>query len=98
MPVSGTLRAVIFDMDGLLINSEPYWKRAEAEIFKKLGLDLSPRDNLPDTIGLRIDQVVALWFSAAKINEISIFDVSKQIINKVVEQIVQHHPLLHPLQ
>jgi HAD superfamily hydrolase (TIGR01509 family) len=32
------IKAVIFDMDGLLINSEIYWKQFEAEMFPALGI------------------------------------------------------------
>lgn len=36
------LKAVIFDMDGVLIDSEPLHCLIERDIFKKLGLDVSP--------------------------------------------------------
>jgi HAD superfamily hydrolase (TIGR01509 family) len=34
---TGTLRAVLFDMDGLLVDSEPVWSVAEAEMMRWLG-------------------------------------------------------------
>lgn len=53
-------RAVIFDMDGVLIDSEPLWRRAEIEIFGEAGLSLSEADCI-ETQGLRVDEVVAYW-------------------------------------
>jgi sugar-phosphatase len=55
--------AAIFDMDGLLIDSEPLWDRAELDVMASLGVDISRRNELPDTLGLRIDMVVDLWFA-----------------------------------
>ncbi len=54
------IRAAIFDMDGLLIDSEPFWQQAGAESFAAVGLSLSQHD-LCQTVGLRIDEVVAYW-------------------------------------
>ena len=58
------LRAVIFDMDGLLIDSEPLWVRAEIEVFGSVGCLLAPED-CARTKGLRIDDVVAYCTSVA---------------------------------
>ncbi len=52
--------AAIFDMDGLLIDSEPLWDRAELDVMASLGVDISRCNELPDTLGLRIDMVVIL--------------------------------------
>ena len=61
MSTERQIRAAIFDMDGLLIDSEPLWDRAEHEVLSELGVDFTRRHELPDTRGLRIDLVVDLW-------------------------------------
>lgn len=61
--------AAIFDMDGLLIDSEPLWDRAELDVMASLGVDISRRNELPDTLGLRIDMVVDLWYARQPRNE-----------------------------
>ena len=50
--------AVVLDMDGLLIDTEPVWRTAEKEVFADLGIDLTEADLL-DTTGVRIDEVAA---------------------------------------
>lgn len=62
MTVAGAPQAALFDMDGLLIDSEPLWEQAEVEVITALGVDTSVRDTLPDLLGLRIDLVVDLWY------------------------------------
>lgn len=54
------LNAVIFDLDGLLIDSEPFWYEGEKIYFGKVGLDLSDADCLLTT-GMRIDRVAQFW-------------------------------------
>ena len=45
---SDSMLAAIFDMDGLLIDSEPVWMSAEAQIMKDLyGIDLVKADLMP---------------------------------------------------
>lgn len=60
---ASAFRAVLFDMDGLLVDSEPLWQRAEMEVFGAAGLALGPAD-CRRTTGLRIDEVVAFWRAA----------------------------------
>lgn len=57
--------AVIFDMDGVLIDSEPLWKIAMEEVFRSVGCTLT-RQDFQKTVGLRIDEVVNYWYSVAQ--------------------------------
>lgn len=59
-PAPSAIRAVIFDLDGLLIDSEPHWRAAEMEVFGAAGLHLTDADCVTTT-GLRIDEVTAYW-------------------------------------
>jgi mannitol-1-/sugar-/sorbitol-6-/2-deoxyglucose-6-phosphatase len=52
--------AVIFDMDGVLIDSEPLWQQAELIVFRSLGVPLEASMCL-QTMGLRTDEVVRYW-------------------------------------
>ena len=52
--------AVIFDMDGVIIDSEPLWKIAMEEVFSELGSRLKKED-FQKTVGLRIDEVIHYW-------------------------------------
>lgn len=88
------IKAAIFDMDGLLINSEPYWHAAELATFTEMGIDPAIRDKLPDTTGLRIDQVIKLWLQAAEISDITPAAISNKIIEKVTTQIIANQPLM----
>lgn len=52
--------AVIFDMDGVLIDSEPLWHEAEIEAFGSFGLVLTA-EQCEQTTGVRVDAVVGHW-------------------------------------
>ncbi len=55
-----SIGAVVLDMDGLLIDTEPVWRTAEKEVFAKLGIELTEADVL-DTTGVRVDELVAAF-------------------------------------
>ncbi len=56
-----TLRATLFDMDGLLIDSEILWHKAELEIFGDLGVPISDTGDR-STKGMFVGEVVEYWF------------------------------------
>lgn len=76
------IRAAIFDMDGLLVNSEPFWRKAEMECFAKVGITLS-EDDCRETMGFRLNEVVALWYSQQPWQGASLADVEADIIETV---------------
>ena len=54
--------ACIFDMDGVLLDSEPFWRRAERELFHTVGIELS-EDDCIQTMGMRIDLITEYRYS-----------------------------------
>lgn len=80
------IKAVIFDMDGLLIDSEPLWQKTEIEIFSRLGLPIN-EDNVTDTMGLRTDEVVEHWYRRQPWDTPSKADIVQQIIDTLIEHI-----------
>ncbi|CNG48921.1 hexitol phosphatase HxpB [Yersinia kristensenii] len=94
MATPHTIKAAIFDMDGLLIDSEPLWLQAELDIFTELGLDTSSRDSLPDTLGLRIDLVVKLWFQSMPWQGPSQAEVCNRIIARAIDLVEETKPVL----
>ena len=54
------LDAVVFDLDGVLVDSEPLWHVAELEVFCALGVPLT-REGCLETTGMRVDAVVRHW-------------------------------------
>lgn len=59
------LQAVIFDMDGVLVNSEPLWRKAMIEGFAHYGIVLS-EDDCRKTQGTRFKEVVRYWLELNK--------------------------------
>jgi HAD superfamily hydrolase (TIGR01509 family) len=45
-PLTDRFRAVVFDMDGLLLDTEVVWQRAEEELFRRYGEVFSMEDKL----------------------------------------------------
>lgn len=94
------ISAVIFDMDGVLINSEPLWKLAEQHVFAKVGLNLT--DELcAQTTGFDCKDTVAYWFNkqpwtGSKPVEM-IADIESFMVKAVKEQGVAMPGVLHAL-
>lgn len=87
------MRAVIFDMDGLLIDSEPLWREAEIAIFESVGVQLT-EELCHETIGLRTDEVVSYWHSRFPWRGPSCELVTEQLLDAAQRLIVEHGSLM----
>jgi HAD superfamily hydrolase (TIGR01509 family) len=90
--------AVIFDMDGVLIDSEPLWKIAMEFVFGQYGSTLTHQD-FQKTVGLRLDEVIAFWNAHENWGLSDLKKVENQIIDKLISLIkMQPLPLLGVLE
>ncbi len=85
---------VIFDMDGLLIDSEPLWHQAADEIFKQYGVSLS-EEQYKTTTGLRTKEFVQWWFRQFNIGDDELAKAEKKIIELVIAK-VEHKGVVMP--
>ena len=81
--------AVIFDMDGLLINSEPYWEEAGEETLKEFNVSLTPAQ-YHTTTGLRTREWIDWWFTQFNIDKKFSLQAEEAIITKAIEKIRLH--------
>ncbi len=54
------MKAAIFDMDGVLIDSEPLWRIAEKQVFETVGVELTD-EMCMSTMGWQLSEVVDHW-------------------------------------
>lgn len=52
--------AVIFDMDGVIIDSEPLWRKAMIRGFNDFGVNFT-EDDCRKTTGMRLNEVIKYW-------------------------------------
>jgi sugar-phosphatase len=81
------INTVIFDMDGLLVDSEPLWGIAMREVFSTVGVSLAP-ELTHLTTGLRTKEVVSYWHNHFKWNAKSPEQVTGEIIDSVTHKIL----------
>lgn len=83
------LSASIFDMDGVLLDSEPYWRQAEKEIFASIGIMLTEQDCI-DTMGIRIDEIVLMRCAQTPEKYPPAAETVERIVQRVAELIRLH--------
>ena len=87
------LTASLFDMDGLLLDSEVLWHEAEVEIFGSLGVPLEDASER-STKGLFVAEVVDYWFSQYPWTGPSCDDVVAMLLQRVGDLIEEKGVML----
>src|ERR1700709_1055978 len=88
------LNTVIFDIDGLLVDSEPLWNEAATEVFGQYGVSLT-EEQYKTTTGLRTKEFTQWWFSYYKIGDGELARAEKNIIDLVLHKI-EHKATVMP--
>lgn len=82
-------QGVIYDMDGLLVNSEPIWQEAEKEVFKTVGITLTTEDCLKTT-GIPTTAVFDYWYEISPWEGKSKQELEKMLFEKVFSMIKEN--------
>jgi sugar-phosphatase len=88
-----TLQATLFDMDGLLLDSEILWHKAEVEIFGSLGVPIADAEGR-STKGMFVNEVVDFWFSLYPWSGPSTDNVVGLLLNRVGDLVESEGRLL----
>lgn len=76
----------IFDMDGLLIDSEPLWHEAAVEAMRDLGVTIDAAA-YASTVGLRTKEFLEYWFHAYSIDMALAERTEEEITRLVIEKV-----------
>lgn len=88
---------VIFDMDGLLIDSEPLWNEAADEIFRQYGIRITT-EQYSTTTGMRIKEFVLYWFRVNSIPAENAALAEEKIIQLVIDKVKAKGKTMQGLQ
>jgi sugar-phosphatase len=80
------VEAVVLDMDGVLIDTEPVWRAAQSAVFAGFGVALSDRDLL-DSTGQPIEELIPVWRRRAR--EAS-RPTDAEVAGLIVDRVIAH--------
>lgn len=86
------IKAVIFDFDGVIINSEPLWVEAERNVFRTVGVELT-HEMCRQTTGLNTQDTIQYWYNAYKWTGKSSFQLYKEIMESMQSLIFERADL-----
>lgn len=95
---------VIFDMDGVIIDSEPFWRQAQINELAKYNITITVADCITLTMGKRLEEIAKIWCLRYQLT-IPPSVLQHNIMQLVIELITDEgyakpglHSLLHYLQ
>lgn len=84
----GMKKAVIFDMAGLLVDSEPLWWLAGVEALRTVGVNLDDSRSR-ETMGLGMDVALRHWFSLFPWTGKTIPQIAQEVTSRVIQLIAE---------
>ncbi len=85
--------ASIFDMDGLLVDSERLWHLAEIQILGDLGVPMRP-ESCRQTKGMFVNEAIGYWFARFPWPGPSVETVSDEVVDRVMELVLSEGELM----
>lgn len=79
-------KAVIFDMDGVIIDTEEIWQQAEKEIFTSFGVQVD-EESTKLTKSMTTAEVTQFWFKKFPWQDKSLEEVELMVVSRVIELI-----------
>lgn len=86
-------KAAIFDMDGLLINSEPVWEETARIVMRKVGIEVTPELH-QKTTGLSVDLFLNYCYDLQPWDSISKVELGDEILHIAHELIPEKAELM----
>lgn len=80
------LKAVIFDMDGVLIDSEKFWAQAELDVFSSYGVQVT-EDLAAQTRYMTTQEVTEFWYERFPWENFDASDLENKVVTRVIEMI-----------
>jgi mannitol-1-/sugar-/sorbitol-6-/2-deoxyglucose-6-phosphatase len=82
------VEAVILDMDGLLIDTEPVWRAAQAAVFAGIGIALRESDLL-DSTGQPVEELIPVWRKRSPGPDLASTELSDdEIADRIIDQVI----------
>lgn len=76
------IQAIIYDMDGVLINSEPLWRKAMIQSFEEIGIPFTD-DDCRLTTGMRFIEVAKFWMHRFNRHDISVNEFNDLVLSRL---------------
>ncbi|OCA76437.1 HAD family hydrolase [Chryseobacterium artocarpi] len=80
------VKAVIFDMDGVLVDSEGFWAKAELDVFSSYGAQVTD-DLATQTKYMTTKEVTEFWHGRFPWENLDVPTVEQEVVSKVIELI-----------